>query len=95
MQSFNAHVLADGNQRVWIRETMLEFSSTVLSTLSSYPLLSQENSKCATFVRRNGDTIILSCDTTGRLTKQSFSMPVRNRQHSTHLILIRIISVGQ
>ena len=30
------HALADGNQRIWIREKMLEFSSTVLSTLSPY-----------------------------------------------------------
>ena len=28
--------LADGNQRIWIREKMLEFSSTLLSTLSPY-----------------------------------------------------------
>ena len=28
------HALADGNQRIRIREKMLEFSSTVLSTLS-------------------------------------------------------------
>jgi len=31
------HALADGNQRIWIREKRLEFSSTVLSTLSLYP----------------------------------------------------------
>ena len=30
------HVLADGNQHIRIREKMLEFSSTVLSTLSLY-----------------------------------------------------------
>jgi len=30
------HVLFDGNQRIWIMEKMLEFSSTVLSTLSPY-----------------------------------------------------------
>jgi len=34
------HALADGNQRIQIREKMLEFSSTVLSTMSSY--LSQQ-----------------------------------------------------
>jgi len=28
------HALANGKQRIWIREKMLEFSSTVLSTLS-------------------------------------------------------------
>jgi len=28
------HALADGSQRIWIREKTLEFSSTVLSTLS-------------------------------------------------------------
>jgi len=28
------HALAEGKQRIWIREKMLEFSSTVLSTLS-------------------------------------------------------------
>jgi len=30
------YVLADGNQRIWIRDKMLEFFSTVLSTLSRY-----------------------------------------------------------
>jgi len=30
------YVLADGNQRIWIREKTLEFFSTVLSTLSRY-----------------------------------------------------------
>jgi len=30
------HALADGNQRIRITEKMLEFSSTVLSTLSPY-----------------------------------------------------------
>jgi len=30
------HALADSNQRIRIREKMLEFSSTVLSTLSLY-----------------------------------------------------------
>jgi len=30
------HALADGNQRIWIREKTLEVSSTVLSTLSLY-----------------------------------------------------------
>ena len=30
------HALADGIQCIWIREKMLEFSSTVLSTLSLY-----------------------------------------------------------
>jgi len=30
------HALADGNQSIRIREKTLEFSSTVLSTLSSY-----------------------------------------------------------
>jgi len=30
------HALADGNQRIQIREKTLEFSSTVLSTLSPY-----------------------------------------------------------
>jgi len=30
------HALADGNQRIRIREKTLEFSSTVLSTLSLY-----------------------------------------------------------
>ena len=37
MQSFFcSHAVADGNQRVRIREKTLEFSSTVLSTLSLY-----------------------------------------------------------
>ena len=31
-----SHALADGNQRIVIREKTLEFSSTVLSTLSPY-----------------------------------------------------------
>ena len=40
------HVLADRNQRVQIREKMLEFSSSVLSTPSSYLLfLSRKVSK--------------------------------------------------
>jgi len=30
------HALADGNQRIRIREKTLEFSSTVLSTLAQY-----------------------------------------------------------
>jgi len=30
------HALADGNQRIWIREKTLEFSSTVLYTPSPY-----------------------------------------------------------
>jgi len=30
------HALADSNQCIWIREKMLEFASTVLSTLSPY-----------------------------------------------------------
>jgi len=30
------HALADGNQRFWIREKTLEFSSTELSTMSPY-----------------------------------------------------------
>ena len=30
------NALAGGNQRIWIREKTLEFSSTVLSTLSLY-----------------------------------------------------------
>jgi len=38
------HALADGNQRIWIREKTLEFSSTVLSTLSLYPEV-EENAK--------------------------------------------------
>jgi len=29
-----SHTLADSNQHIWIREKMLEFSSTVSSTLS-------------------------------------------------------------
>jgi len=29
--------LVDGNQHIWIREKMLELSSTVLSTPSPYP----------------------------------------------------------
>jgi len=29
-----SHALADSNQHIWIREKMLEFSSTVLSTMS-------------------------------------------------------------
>jgi len=32
----SAHALADGNQRIRISEKMLEFSSGVLSTLSSF-----------------------------------------------------------
>jgi len=32
----SAHALADGNQRIQIKEKMLEFSSGVLSTLSSF-----------------------------------------------------------
>jgi len=32
------HALAGGNQHIWIREKMLEFSSTELSTLSPYNL---------------------------------------------------------
>jgi len=32
------HTLADGNHCIWIKEKMLEFSSTVLSTLSLYLL---------------------------------------------------------
>jgi len=35
---FCLHALADGNQCIRIREKMLEFSSTVLSALSLYPL---------------------------------------------------------
>jgi len=30
------HALADGNEHIWIRQKTLEFSSTVLSTLSPY-----------------------------------------------------------
>jgi len=38
------HALADGNQRIRIRQKMLEFSSTVLSTLSLYFILFAVNS---------------------------------------------------
>ena len=33
---FCPHALADSNQHIWIREKTLEFSSTVLPTLSPY-----------------------------------------------------------
>ena len=36
MQFYCPHALADGNQRIQTREKTLEFSSPVLSTLSSY-----------------------------------------------------------
>ena len=35
------HALADGNQHIQIREKTLEFSSRVLSTLSSYLLVAK------------------------------------------------------
>jgi len=36
-KSYCPHALADGSQRIQIREKTLEFSSTVLSSLSLYP----------------------------------------------------------
>ena len=36
MQSYCPHALADGNQHIRIREKTLEFSTTLLSTLSPY-----------------------------------------------------------
>ena len=39
------HALADGNQHIRIREKTLEFSSTMLSTLSLYPFLRRCNKR--------------------------------------------------
>jgi len=48
---------ADGNQRIQIREKTLEFSSTVLSTLSLYLNPLQQNTIliCATFTWSAGE----------------------------------------
>jgi len=51
VQSFySPYALPDSSQHVWIREKM-EFSSTVLSTLSPYPLTVNY---CAVFVCIHG-----------------------------------------
>jgi len=39
VQFYGLHVLGDGNQCIWVREKMLEFSSTVLCML--YPYVEQ------------------------------------------------------
>jgi len=52
------HALADGNQRIRIREKMQEFSSTVLSTLSPYlDLLMNNCVRYASYMR----TTVLGC----------------------------------
>jgi len=45
------HALADSNQCIWIREKMLEFASTVLSTLSPYLKVKQS-------IRRGNKTML-------------------------------------
>jgi len=44
------HALADGNQRIQIKEKALEFCQTVLSILFPYLIIQQRQNKC------NGNT---------------------------------------
>ena len=59
MQFYCLHALTDGNQEIRIREKTLEFSSTVLSTLSQYHTVNSVKALKALQVEVNRDLFIL------------------------------------